>query len=392
MNKVITINLGGNAYQLEEAGYDALRAYLESAAARLSGNPDRDEILSDIEGAIAEKFRALLGARKTVVETREVAAVLKEMGPIEAEPGDASDSAASPAAAAGSSSTGAGTGAGTKSADFTAGHHGTGRRLYRIHEGAMLAGVCNGIAAYVNIDPTLIRIAFVLLTIFWGAGLLLYIAMAFIVPEAVSPEQKAEASGFPSTAQEFIRRAKEGYYEGLKHFPDKKARREWQRRFKRDMRMHANQWRYQWQNYWAERTGAHPGMGFALPFLSLLQGAVTVLMFCVLISLLAGGAFLGHPLPASLPVWAAVLLLLLVYGVVSGPIKLARRSCQWGMGRPAWSWSVIYLLDALIWIGVLFALFCLAVHYMPELQNAIHGLPQTIHQAVDDIRNWWNSK
>ena len=61
MNKVITINLGGTAYQLEEGGYDALRAYLETATARLQGNPDRDEILSDIEQAIAEKFRALLG-------------------------------------------------------------------------------------------------------------------------------------------------------------------------------------------------------------------------------------------------------------------------------------------------------------------------------------------
>ena len=75
MNKVITINLDGAAYQLEEGGYDALRTYLETAAARLEHNPDRDEILSDIERAIAEKFRALLGSGKTVVVTREVAAV-----------------------------------------------------------------------------------------------------------------------------------------------------------------------------------------------------------------------------------------------------------------------------------------------------------------------------
>ena len=81
MNKVITINLGGNAYQLEEGGYDALRAYLETAAAKLHGNPDRDEILSDIELAIAEKFRALLASHKTVVETKEVAAVLARDGP-----------------------------------------------------------------------------------------------------------------------------------------------------------------------------------------------------------------------------------------------------------------------------------------------------------------------
>ncbi len=104
MNKVITINLGGNAYQLEEGGYDALRAYLETAAARLQGNPDRDEILSDIERAIGEKFRALLGSHKTVVVTKEVAAVLAEMGPIEADPGEAADPGASGAGAPGSAS------------------------------------------------------------------------------------------------------------------------------------------------------------------------------------------------------------------------------------------------------------------------------------------------
>jgi phage shock protein PspC (stress-responsive transcriptional regulator) len=388
MNKVITINLGGNAYQLEEGGYDVLRAYLETATARLQGNPDRDEILSDIEGAIAEKFRALLGARKTVVEAREVTTVLEQMGPIEAESADADTAATANQAGAG----GGASGQRAKGPEAPAGPGGPARRLYRIHEGAMLAGVCNGIAVYANIDPTLVRIAFVLLTIFWGAGLLVYIAMAFIVPEAVSPEEKAAASGFPATAQEFIRRAKEGYYEGLKNFPDRQARREWQRRFKREMRAHAHQWRYQWHNYWAEQAAAHPGMGFALPFLSLLQGAATVLMLCALISLLSTGALLGVALPASLPVWAAVLILFTAYGILAGPIKLARRSCYWSMGRPGWSWSVVFLLDALIWVAMVFALIWLAARYMPELRDAVHGIPQTVHQAADDIRNWWHSK
>jgi hypothetical protein len=49
--------------------------------------------------------------------------------------------------------------------------------------------------------------------------LLVYVVMAFVVPEARSPEEKAAASGNPSTAQEFIRRAKEGYYEAMKGFP-----------------------------------------------------------------------------------------------------------------------------------------------------------------------------
>src|ERR1017187_2205734 len=83
MNKVITINLNGVAYQLEENGFEALRAYLDSASRRLGANPDKDEIMADIEQAIAEKFRAFLGANKTVVVTKEVEGVIGEMGPVE---------------------------------------------------------------------------------------------------------------------------------------------------------------------------------------------------------------------------------------------------------------------------------------------------------------------
>ena len=84
MNKVIAINLNGNAYQVEEAGYDALRAYLENASGQLASNPDKDEILADIEQSIADKFRALMGPHKTVLLEREVQSVIASMGPVEA--------------------------------------------------------------------------------------------------------------------------------------------------------------------------------------------------------------------------------------------------------------------------------------------------------------------
>ncbi len=381
MNKVITINLGGTAYQLEEGGYDVLRAYLETAAARLQANPDRDEILSDIERAIAEKFRALLGSHKTVVATKEVAAVLAEMGPIEAEP-DTSENK-------GESTASESTKAGEKQAP---GGGGKPRRLYRIPEGAMAAGVCNGIAAYMNVDPTLVRLAFVLLTIFWGTGVLVYLVMAIVVPEARSPEEKAAASGSPPTAQEFIRRAKEGYYEAMKGFPDRNARREWKRRFKRDMRANADQWRYNWHSYWAEHAPVHPGMGFALPLLSLLHGTMTILWVCAMVSLLATGTFFGLALPANVPVWAAAILLFIAYGMLSSPLKLARRACYRGLGQPSWIWSFVFLLDAVVWVGIVAALALLAVHYFPELRDAVHNLPSVAHQAADDIQTWWKGK
>ena len=380
MNKVITINLDGLAYQLEEGGYDVLRAYLETAAARLKGNPDRDEILSDIERAIAEKFRARLGTHKTVVVTKEVADALAEMGPIEADSGAAADIG-----------TGSSDGPGGTGEAQSAGRGGPSRRLYRIHEGAMLAGVCNGIAVYMNVDPTLVRLAFVLLTMLWGTGLLVYVVMVIVVPEALSPEEKAAASGGPSTAQEFIKRAQAGYYEAMKGFPDRKARREWKHRFKRDMRANANQWRHNWHCSWAEQVPFHPGMGFA-PLLSLLQGALTILWLCTLISLLATGALFGLVLPPNVPVWVAALMLFIAYAIVACPLKLARRVCYRSLGQRGWAWSFVFLLDAIVWVAVVAALLWLAVRYLPQVREAVQSVPAFAHQAADDIRTWWKGR
>ena len=57
------------------------------------------------------------------------------------------------------------------------------KKLYRINEGKKLAGVCGGLAEYFKIDPTIIRLLWVLVVLFAGFGLLAYIICAFIIPE-----------------------------------------------------------------------------------------------------------------------------------------------------------------------------------------------------------------
>ncbi len=67
MNKVVTINLNGTAYQLEEAGYEVLRHYLDAAVLSLANNPDKDEIVTDIEqarsvaGRLADAVKSAVG-------------------------------------------------------------------------------------------------------------------------------------------------------------------------------------------------------------------------------------------------------------------------------------------------------------------------------------------
>jgi phage shock protein C len=57
------------------------------------------------------------------------------------------------------------------------------RKLYRSRSQRMIAGVCGGLADYFNIDATLVRVLFLLLAVFGGTGLVIYIVMWIIVPD-----------------------------------------------------------------------------------------------------------------------------------------------------------------------------------------------------------------
>jgi phage shock protein C len=58
------------------------------------------------------------------------------------------------------------------------------RKLYRSQTDRKVAGVCGGLADYFNVDVTLIRVLFVVLAVCGGAGLVLYLAMWILVPDA----------------------------------------------------------------------------------------------------------------------------------------------------------------------------------------------------------------
>ncbi|OIP13863.1 MAG: PspC domain-containing protein [Caldisericum sp. CG2_30_36_11] len=57
------------------------------------------------------------------------------------------------------------------------------KRLYRSRKDRVLFGVCGGIAEYFNIDPTIVRLVWVIMTLIYGVGILLYIILTLIVPK-----------------------------------------------------------------------------------------------------------------------------------------------------------------------------------------------------------------
>lgn len=59
------------------------------------------------------------------------------------------------------------------------------KKLYKSSRSKMICGVCGGIGEFFEIDPTLVRLAWVILTCFGGAGILAYIIAALVIPEEV---------------------------------------------------------------------------------------------------------------------------------------------------------------------------------------------------------------
>ncbi len=60
---------------------------------------------------------------------------------------------------------------------------GTQKKLYRSRKDRMLSGVCGGLAEYIGIDPTIVRVLWVIISLVYGSGILIYIILALIVPK-----------------------------------------------------------------------------------------------------------------------------------------------------------------------------------------------------------------
>jgi len=356
MQKVVNISLNGIAYQLEEPGYNLLRDYLERAEARLKDNPDRAEVTADLEQAIGEKCRAVLGPHKTVVSTAEVEKIIEEMGPVES-----ADDKAAGASAEGTT--------GSSSQSFTPPPR---KRLFQIREGAMWMGVCNGIAAYLNVDVTWVRIAFVLLTIFSsGIWLVVYLVLMFVVPVANTPEDRAAAFGMPFTTEELISRAKKNFEE----FGDKyRWRREWrrqQRHFNRQFRHMNEQLRVATANVQPIISSSARGIGMVfLPIAALVSAALAVAFVLTLFSLITQHTIFGWGLPNGMPLWVGIVALVMLYIAISTPVRMIRHGGHQAAGyHPGWG-----AFHGLMWIGFVVLLFWVSYTYLPGVREVVDSL------------------
>ena len=199
MHKITSVNLSGRAYQLEQPAYNELQTYLAQAQSKMVDDPDQEEVLQDFEQAIADKCDQFLTAHKNVITETEMHQIITAMGPVEVTH-DATNDKTAPI------------------------HDPAPKRLYVLKESSVIGGVCTGLAAYLNVDVTVIRVVFVILAFatsgFW---VLVYLIMLAVLPEAKTPEQKAELRGERFTAQDLLSRAKQKYGEISEDQPWKRA-------------------------------------------------------------------------------------------------------------------------------------------------------------------------
>lgn len=367
MERVVTINLNGNPYQLEEPAYDALRAYIARAEAALADNPDKAEIIRDLEQAIADKCGGYLSAAKSVISAGEMQRVLEEMGPVEGDAGEKPAEASSEEAG-----------------------HGPRKRLYRIKDRAVISGVCSGIGAYFDLDPNVIRLIFVLGALFSsGFGIIVYIVLMFAIPSAHTSEEWAAAHGVPFNAQEIIDRAKREYG----RFADGSGK-----AWRREQRAWRRQWRHQrraWGDY-GPFDGPPPAPGqpvgyitrmfaglFALVF-SLITAALLIAFLYAFFSLLGTGAVLGWTPPADVPLWLVVLLLAIAYGAISAPFSALRRSSYATVsgyrsyGAGADGFITLVLVAVAVWLAYL---------YWPEARDLIQSIPDSLRSIGVSLRS-----
>ncbi len=173
MKITVSINLGGYSFNIDDDAYAELKRYLKNLELHFAGEESSSEILADIESRMAELFRSSLTSYKQVITIEDVRRVISVMGT----PEDLSDEG----------------GPSAREKFSSPGYH----RMYRDPDHRIIGGVCAGMGAYWHIDPLIIRIVFLALILAGGLGILIYLILYIVLPEAKTTAQKIEMKGNP---------------------------------------------------------------------------------------------------------------------------------------------------------------------------------------------------
>jgi len=187
MNEITNIHLGRQAFTIAVDAHHALRVYLKAIGEQTG---DNKEVVEEVELRMAELLRERGVSGDKVVIMADINYIKEQLG----EPADFNDAEES------ARHHGRKSGHAASSANNTTSESAP-KRLFRDTDHAMLAGVSAGLAAYIGVDPLIVRLIFVLLTISGGAGVLVYILLWVLVPAAESESDRLQMKGKPVTIE-----------------------------------------------------------------------------------------------------------------------------------------------------------------------------------------------
>ena len=165
MKETINVSIASQAFILDTDAYDLLSGYLREIKSRLGGG-ENDETYADVEARIAEIFREKLPSPMLVVTIGTVREAMAQMGTPD-DFGTAKANGSTP----------------QESTTYTKDFRSNFDVLRRSKSDKMIAGVCGGLAEHFGIDSALLRLITVMLVLFGGLSLWVYIIFWIIIPE-----------------------------------------------------------------------------------------------------------------------------------------------------------------------------------------------------------------
>ena len=180
MNKTLSIGLAGFSFTIEEHAYIKLSDYLAALRNTLDAN-EADEVMHDIEIRMVEIFKETLGKRE-VINDEDVEKVMAQIG--------APEKIEEQEKAYYSEST-------STRKDEKASNFSGQKQLFRDSENGKIGGVCAGLANYFRIDAVWLRLIFVFLVATKGFGVLLYVILWIVLPQAKTASDYLKMKGKP---------------------------------------------------------------------------------------------------------------------------------------------------------------------------------------------------
>ena len=190
MNKTVSINLAGILFNIDEDAYQKLQNYFEAIKASLQNTQGESEIISDIEGRVAELFSERIKTSQQVISNKEVDEIVIIMGQPEDYKIDEEIFEETPK---------------SEKTDSQK------RRLFRDRDNSYIGGVSSGFGYYFGIDPLIIRLIWVLLIFGAGMGPLLYIILWILIPAANTTAEKLSMMGKPINITNIEKKVKEEF-------------------------------------------------------------------------------------------------------------------------------------------------------------------------------------